>query len=337
LGVSVEIIDDLVESEQLWRSLHPTPYLLDDWLLRTRLAAHYGVRSQFFRCTGTGTILPAGIGDGKLVFFGGLHFAERNRFIGPSCGKGALLSAVANTDRPVRLLNWVDDPLPHLPLAVCDWDVPYNQYWVLPRFADFDDYLSQFDSSKQKTIRYMLRRFDITARVLDMKALEGQKPSLHSMLDRMTQSFRQRGRRFLFEHAHARRSLEICLERFAQAAKLWWLSVEFRGQLVGLGILVEQSESGKAIYLANFYDVSPNNTSGAVILAVIRQAVERRLLLDGMRGSFRLKPRYGLKPEPAYAIVNDTDWKIRCDNDLAPSELERLYGRDFGAFCTAGL
>ena len=147
----------------------------------------------------------------------------------------------------------------------------------------------------------------------------------------MARSFKKRGRQFQYEHHTRRQVLKICLQEFIQHASLWSLSVKFEGRLVGVGLMVEQAAVGEAVYFANFYRSTPNNVSGAVIISVIEHAIDRGLILDGIRGGFRLKPRYGFQPEPAYAVVNDSNWEVRLNNDLTKKEICDLYGRDFQA------
>jgi hypothetical protein len=97
---------------------------------------------------------------------------------------------------------------------------------------------------------------------------------------------------------------------------------------VGLGVLVETAD--EFIFLMNLYRAKPTSVSNAMLLGVARYALESGLRLDAMRGAFGLKARYGFRPQPRYAVVNDPAWKVRPQTDLQSDALLALYGRPFG-------
>lgn len=50
--------------------------------------------------------------------------------------------------------------------------------------------------------------------------------------------------------------------------------------------------------------------------------------LNALRGAFANKRRFGFKPVPLYALVNDNDWVVQKDKDIDPLSYKAIYGRD---------
>lgn len=300
--------------------------MLDVWPLRHALATHYGVTPLFFCTPENETILPAGLRGETIVFYGGRIYAERNGFCGSLAGADMILAHLARESRPVRLLNWQNDPLPFLAGAQHAWDVPYNQYWELPAFTDLDTYLAAHSKGFRKDFAYAARRFEIDIHT----ATEGQAflPDAEDLMLRTDQAFAARGRASIYKNDLDRAAILLTLRHFSTQEQLIWVSVRYQAALVGLAAIADDG-SDPGLYLLNLYDSSINDVSAAVLNGAVRYACGRAIGLDGLRGAFGLKPRYGFVPRPAYALVRDTDWRITPPADLPDDERIRLYGRDF--------
>lgn len=310
----------------LWQAHRPDARLLDVWPLRHALATHYGITPLFLCAPSGGAILPAGLRGETVVFYGGRIYAERNGFCGSEAGADLILAQLANESRPIRLLNWQNDPLPVLASAQRAWDVPYNQYWEFPTFADLDTYLSTRNKGFRKDFAYAVRRFEIVTHA----TADGQTflSDAENLMLRTDQAFAARGRASIYKTDVDRAAILLTLRYFAAQGQLIWISVRYRAALVGLAAIVDDGLD-PGLYLLNLYDPSINDVSAAVLNGVVRYACSRAIGLDGLRGAFGLKPRYGFAPRPAYALVHDADWCITPPADLPDDERMRLYGRDF--------
>ena len=310
----------------LWQAHRPDARLLDVWPLRHALAVHYGVKPFFLCAPDGGAILPAGLRGETVVFYGGRIYAERNGFCGLQTGADLIFSWLASESRPVRLLSWQHDPLPTLVGAQRIWDVPYNQYWELPAFVDLDTYLATQGKGFRKDFAYAARRFEIVAHA----AAEGETflSDAESLMLLTDEAFASRGRASIYKDDADRAAVLLTLRHFVAREQLIWISVRYRGVLVGLAAIVDDGLD-PGLYLLNLYDPSINDVSAAALNGVVRYACDRAIGLDGLRGAFGLKPRYGFVPRPAYALVRDADWRVVPSIDLPNDERIRLYGRDF--------
>jgi hypothetical protein len=247
--------------------------------------------------------------------------------LGPSGGERAIFDHLKRTGTPFRLLSWERDPISFFASDSMDWDVPYNQYWMVRDVRSFEDFLQRLTASRRKEARYLLRRFEIET---DDDGGRVLPETVRTLMDATAQSFIRRGRGCIYTDGHFRETAGLVLHSFRARKMLRAVHLRHEGALVGLGIFGEAPASRRAVYLFNLYADRPNDVSAAVLLAIVRYCADRGLVLDGMRGAFSLKNKYGFQPEPSYAVVNDGTWKRGLAGDLSPDEAEALYGRKFG-------
>lgn len=318
---------------ELWlTSLKPTT-IFRHWKLRSELAGVYGVEPYFLISRDHGTILPAGISDGTVVFFGGLHYSEYNDFIGPGGGEQDIFAYLEETSCNFRLLSWNRDPFEFLTPAQTLWDVPYNQYWHLPAPSVFSDICESLSRSRAKDVRYLRRRFSVET----VESESGLPPEsvLASFVEWTIESFEQRGMSTVFGNARHQLAMEILLGQLSAERQLRSVIVSYLEEPVGLGIYSVDSQNMRANYLFNLYRNEPNSVSTAVLLAIIDACSGTGLVIDGMRGAFTLKPRFGFQPKPSYALVRDPAWTVKPSTELSEECLADLYGRQFGALAAA--
>lgn len=335
--MTVKVITDISICEQIWQRHHQDVGLFDDWSVRARLAALADITPCFLEDQKTGTVLPLGVRSGELTFFGGDYYCEYNDFIGPVGGEQSLLTHLERDTRPFRLLSWRADPMQHLNERQSAWDVPFNQAWTFDPPSSFEIYQAGFSASRQKDNRYLLRRFVNLERMNTWHDADAAWTVIDRYMDYTAEVFRARERSCIYDSRPYREVVQTLIK--IAVAKGWLRTIEIvddraesvRHQDVALGVLIEVPGSGKAVYLLNLYRARPNAASNAVQIGLIQYCIEQGVKLDAMRGAFSLKSRYGLSPQPCYALVRDPNWTIRPQTDLDEQALLNLYGRDFGS------
>jgi hypothetical protein len=293
------IVTQLEECESLWDR---GGGIFDDWALRKSLADLSGVTPHFL--VEGETVLPLGMSEGGLRFYGGKYYNERNGFLGQKGGEKRILE---HLKPPLRLLSWSVDPLEWLPEAL--WDVPYNQTWVGGEFQD-------------KKSLHLLRRF------IAVTESGSDWPLIYEFMQHTALTFRGRGRDSTYENEDYIIAVAALVDYADAEGWVRLLTLMDDGEPAGLGLLIETDL--EVIFLMNLYRSKPSHVSNAVILAAIQYAQSVNKPLDALRGSFGLKKRYGMKPKPSYAVVNDPTWEVRPQTDLTEAELMALYGREFG-------
>lgn len=322
----ISVIRDPRKCAQLWTARARQWNLLTDWDLRQHLAKFYSIEPHFIMHETTGTVLPAGIREGKLQFYGGLHYCERNGFIGSPGGENDVFSYLREVGLKIRLLSWQEDPVQFLPPDLRSWDVPFNQYWEISRPRSFATHLSHLPRSISKEFSYLVRRYRPT--LADPHRLLGL---IDSFIDHTIDSFARRGSRCAYSDTEFRKMTMEVAEFWHSREALGAIILRTGGEEVGLGVFAEDRYRSETLFFLNLYKPIPSNISNCAALAVIEYACERGARLDGMRGAFSLKPRYGYSPAPSYALVHDPTWVVRTQTDLSSEALLALYRRPFGA------
>jgi hypothetical protein len=329
--MSISIEQSHAACEKLWCQASFVDPFFHDWALRATLAGLCSMEPFFLVNEHTGTILPAGNLAGKLYFFGGLRYNERNGFFGRPGGEREIFDYLEREKLRFRFLSWQDDPLPYLSFSSRSWDVPYNQYWMLSGFQSFKQYLAHFPEGRRKQYQYFDRKFLADAKLYTDGRFSEIEGRIEAFFDHTIESFRKRNKSCMYEDAQFRKSVSAVLAHFHQKGMLRLIGLTYKSEEVGWAVFAEDSRSSQAVYLLNLYKESPANVSIAALLSIIQYCTDRGLLLDGMRGAFALKPRLGFRPAPSYALVKDDTWRVRAPDDLSQSELLALYKRDFGA------
>jgi hypothetical protein len=323
-----EIITDLEECKNLWTKSHNELLPFGNWSLRVRAAEVSKVRPFFMRHRSIGTVLPLGLSDGKVVFYGGKVYSERNTFLGPKGGESDLFGALIDTGRPFRLLSWNSDPLKLAGTSVLKYEVPYNQFWIVDPFPDVEVYLDNRLQSKHiKEFRYLLRKYEYND--LNPRTAAECLKILERFIELTMESFAKRNAVSIYQESSARGIiLATCMKAYEENT-LRMTVLEYKSKPCGLAVFVDDERAARATYLLNLYAPSPSDISNGVTCAVIRYACSRGKAVDGLRGSFTLKKKFGFRAEPSFALVRDSTWIARPQSDLSPSEVQTLYGRSF--------
>jgi len=322
----IQIVADLASCEALWQPPSRDWRLLQDWELRRELAQLDGVEPYFITHQ-SGTVLPLGKKNDHLFFYGGRRYNERNGFIGSSGGERAILEFLRQSKMHFRLLSWETDPLPFVPRDCTAWDVPYNQYWEISEVGNVERWLKSLSDGTAADIAYLERKFKpviLTDVPLDL---------VSEFIGHTIEAIESRGGGT--SHNENRPSTMFSLRYLANRGKLRAVKLQYRGADIGLGVFAIDTARKEAVYLLNLYKRTPAKASNCLVATMIKFCVERGYRLDGMRGAFALKPRYGYRPQPSYALVNDPSWVIDLTSDLEADALIRLYGRPFGATAPA--
>ncbi|MEE2996011.1 MAG: hypothetical protein VX700_02610 [Pseudomonadota bacterium] len=325
---SCEIITDPDQCERLWLDSRDIALPFGDWSLRMGAARMSDITPYFLRHVATGTVLPLGLAGDMAVFFGGKVYSERNGFLGPSGGEADILEALVETGRSFRLLSWVCDPVALTSSAMAAFEVPYNQFWIADPFHDMEAYSqSRLEAKHVKEFRYLQRKFTYIDLVPENWVECAEK--IETYIKLTMQSFAKRNAHSVYSDEVARAIiLETCKNAFARNA-LRMTELEYNEECCGLAVFIDECEAERATYLLNLYAPSPSDISNGVICAVIRYASASGKPVDGLRGSFTLKKKFGFRPEPAFALVRDPNWIVKPQSDLSPSEILTLYGRPF--------
>ncbi|MGQ0671753.1 MAG: hypothetical protein ACT4N2_02570 [Hyphomicrobium sp.] len=307
-----------------WRKGHP----FDDWELRCKLAAIYGIEPRFYISLDGKAVLPCGARGNETVFFGGARFSENNGILGDFGGGEALLGSVIASGAEFSLINWCRDPFPLLSPAARAFDVPYNQYWILESDLVMEAILARVDASAGREMEYILRKFSFE--IVVPGRWDEAWSTLTDMFSRTSQVFSDRGRTFALDEALNRSAAEaVCSDAFRSGC-LVFIEVGYRGGLAGLCVMIDDPRNSEAIYLLNLCGSTPSKVSNAVAIAPIVYAARTGRRVNGLRGAFTVKKKYGYRPEASYALVRSEAWQIKPQTDLSAQELHALYARPFG-------
>lgn len=313
----MKIVRSIDDCAALWRSPSPEWCLLQDWALRLKLAEAIGMQ-PYFMVSG-GTVLPLGLFNDKLWFWGGPRYCERNGFIGERGNEREIMSALRDSSHQFRLLSWEVDPLPHVPHDCLRWDVPFNQYWEIDEYASENDWFCSLSEGECKSFNYLERKFAPT--VIGHANID----TINDFIDHTIEA---RGGKSA--HAANRVATMLTVMHLMEAGKARFLFCTYQSQVVGVGVFAVDEDRGEAVYLLNLYKKSPAKVSNCITMAIVKWCIMNGLRLDGMRGAFSLKPRVGYRPRPSYALVNDPEWKTQAKTDLPAADLILLYGRQVG-------
>ena len=201
--------------------------------------------------------------------------------------------------------------------------------WIADPFPDMESYaLERLQPKYQKEFRYLQRKFEYAE--LQPRDRQECAELLERFFELTLESFSKRNAQSVYRDESAQRSiLKTCQKAYERnALKMTLLS--FKSEPCGLAVFIDEEEAERATYLLNLYAPSPSDISNGVTCAVIRYACQSGKPVDGLRGSFTLKKKFGFRPEPSFALVRDSNWIVRPQSDLSPSELLTLYGRPFG-------
>ena len=319
---------DLQRCGDLWIA-HRSGLPFDDWELRCALAASYGIKPAFLIDEATESVLPCGKARDALCFFGGEKYSELNHALGPPGSVAALLEAAISGEDVVRLLAWDQDPLEGVGTGLQRFDVPYNQYWVIRPTPDLAVYAEALPRKAGKELLYLNRKFVFDETELSQwQALERH---IMQLVEATSSAFAKRNRPFaLDDERHRAAALSICETAFRRNA-LHVINVVYQESAVGACVIVDDPQAREAVYLLNLYHPKPSDVSNGVTLAAINYAIASQRRVNGLRGAFTLKRKYGFIPEPSYALVKDPRWQVSQQTDLNEEERRALYGRDFGA------
>ncbi len=323
-----EIITDPEQCRNLWVEYSSELLPFGRWDLRVRAAKNSHVTPFFLRHSSIGTVLPLGLSDEMFVFYGGKVFGERNGFLGPLGGEAELFDAVVDTGCPFRLLSWDIDPLKLAGKSLIEFEVPYNQYWIADPFSDMETYSNNRLQPKYvKEFRYLQRKYEYND--LAPKSWAQCLEIIEKFIELTIASFAKRNASSVYQDRSAHEIIiHTCMKAYEKKA-LRMTKLSYKSEPCGLAVFVDEDRAERATYLLNLYAPSPSDISNGVTCAVIRYACRSGKPVDGLRGSFTLKKKFGFRAEPSYALVRDLSWIVRSQSDLSPSEIKALYGRSF--------
>ncbi len=328
----VRVVTDLGECAGLWCAHGPAETIFDDWEVRSTLARISGVEPHFVVDESTGTVLPTGLIGEDLTFYGGRYYAEWNTFRGLPGGERKLLDWLASSGFQFRLLAWKSDPCPHLPPRRMAWDVPFNQYWLHNPGREFEDAFTALPAKVGKEARYLTRKYTLETAAAPQAAMG----RIEEYMEHTVTSFAKRGASCAYADREARESALSLCRTYAARGALRLIELRYKDADVGLVVLIDDPSNARAVYLLSLYRASPSDISNGATVAVLDYAYKHGREIDGLRGAFTLKRKFGFTPSPSYALVNDGDWIVQPQSDLDSEELRRLYGRAFGRTGSAG-
>lgn len=322
----VSVVRDPAVCRTLWHSGPTLAYMpFRDWDIRCELAAFDGMQLHFIVHQETGTTLPLGEKNGKLFFFGGMRYAERNGFVGGTGGEHAIFEFLRDGPKPIRLLSWVHDPAPFLPAQCRHWDVPFNQFWTVDKATTFADHVVNLAPGHSQEFQYLERKFK--PRVVT----EGFAELVDRFLEPTIEAFAKRNHTCAYADTTFMARARLFIAALERMGLLRAMVASYGGEDLGVVLFTEDAAAKESVYLLVLYKPAPSKVSNCLVLAMTKHCLDLGLTLDGMRGAFTLKPRYGLKPRPSFAVVNDPSWTIEPQTDMPPHELLALYGRPFGS------
>lgn len=322
---SVKVYTSINDCKSIWKCTYNDDSIFSNWEIREELACICGVTPFFL--VNKDTVLPIGVQGNKLIFFGGKIYSERNGFLGNKAGSKNIFKYLINGGYTMRLLSWFEDPINLLPSNCLELDKKYNQYWLFNPAGGLSEYFIRQGKSFERDYNYIFRRFDIQIRPFNVRS---DPELIQKMIIHTNHSFAKRGKKSAYNDHDVCILINSMITRANQIYKTKIIEVFRDDEIVSIGVIIEHNDK-ESVYLLNLYKPEINLASNAVVAGVTRYSFAENRIIDGLRGSFGLKKKFGFEPTPSYAIVSDTSWVDSDTYDIECDTLIKLYGREFGA------
>jgi hypothetical protein len=327
----IKVIEKPGKCSKLWKKYCNERSIFYDWEYKKICSDAFSLSPFFILNKKHDTLLPCGMVNDSLQFWGGTFYNDKNRVFGNIAGLGEIFDFINKENFRFRLLPWDIDPYPYLPDSMKSTDIPYDQYWMLNRdhAMSYDGYMSRLDKSVNDKANYLGRKFASNIRIshVQKSELNAFFQSLDELFVKQCRTFAARGKKSIYEGQIFREVIKEILEYVAYKHELEQFAFRDAGAIEGLGITINNKTIKQTVYFVILYSQAKSNISNALFVNVIKKTLERGFSLDSMRRSFTLKKKYGLEPVASFALTNDPAWNVIKPVDIDEDEYRKLYGR----------
>jgi hypothetical protein len=208
------------------------------------------------------------------------------------------------------LLSIINDCYDELNSENLKFDVPFSPTWVFPNIAQYSEIelLRSFPKKKRYKINKILKNRDNY--IFQDIEISNLKNELDLILTKHIQYFNSRG---LISGWHGLEKLFFKIaSHFLKKEHVLFKKVLQDGKLVGAFMLV-YSKTELIYFFGGSFKAENSNLSTIIYSEVLRESkkianIYNVDLLDGMRGGFGYKQKFGFLPKQLFALVNDESW-----------------------------
>lgn len=334
----MSIVTDKIECYKLAQQLYNNEDLiLGSWKVKNKLNDAFNPDKYVFFVEND-DIIPIVIKHNTCYFFGGnMPFNDYNRIVKNQSLINEMFEHLKRNNYNFRLESIRNDVFYMLGKENKQFDVPYNQNWIIDDIGNFN--LENFINDSKKKKRNKLKRAIKLYERVQIKTVSNEEYAeiyMNDILHMKIKAFRSRNKINIWEKYP---------KLYKDMFKIFFKEYDCINKIILIDNNIVASYnmviSSDEIFLAfsNCYDTSIEYLQFLVYTDLLTTSItyakfkNSNFLLNAARGNFGYKKRMGFSPTPMYAIVNCKEWTVSRNNDLSEQETSELYKRNFGYFC----
>ncbi|MCK5539084.1 MAG: hypothetical protein KAI79_19840 [Bacteroidales bacterium] len=305
-----------------------TNSILDSYGYKKILNSHYNPDAYLFFVDGK-DIIPLVIKNNLVTFYGGTQHNHINSLPNNKVLLNDMLSYLKKEEFCFQLTSIKKDYFSLLEESNKYFDVPYPVEWHYKQVQHYDE-VNLFEASSKnmkKCFKRIANRIqDYTFTTLTFIEFKAQfnviiKKHIHYFSERGIESVWKDDKYLLLK----------ILTYFNKEENLFIRLVKLKQDMVGIYILVYNNKEMIFYFISSLK--KDNNDISQIMyldkLQIAKQIATKTTItqLNGLRGGFTNKTKFGYMPVPLYALVNDDNWIVQTDSDIDPESYESVYGR----------
>tara|TARA_R110001592_G_scaffold206045_5_gene456745 strand:+ start:372 stop:1376 length:1005 start_codon:yes stop_codon:yes gene_type:complete len=333
----VRIVTDKRECYKLAEKFYSNEnMILGSWKIKNKLNNVFNPEKYAFFVEND-DIIPLVIKHNTCYFFGGnMPFNDYNVIVKNQSLINEMFKHLKRNNYNFRLESISNDVFYMLGKENKQFDVPYNQNWVISDIGNFN--LESFISNTKRKKRNKIKRAIKLYEHVQIKTVSNEEYTeryMNNILHMKIKAFRLRNKINIWE-----KHPNLYIDMFA----IFFKEYDCINKIISIDNKIVASYnmviSSDEIFLAfsNCYDTSIEYLQFLVYTDLLTTSItyakfkNNNFLLNAARGNFGYKKRMGFSPTPMYAIINDTTWLKEYNKDLTQQETKNIYLREFGCF-----
>ena len=321
----MKIITDINECHKTIQNYKNS--IFDSYGYKNILNTHYDPDAYLFFVDGE-DVIPLVVKNNLVTFFGG---TQHNVHTLPNNGPllNSMLSYLKKENYRFHLSSIIKDYFDLLEESNKYFDVPYPVEWHYKQVQHYDieNILEGLSGKKRRRIKYLMNKSqNYTFTTLTFTEFKAQ---FSLLIKKHINYFSERGKETFWK---GKENLLLELLTFLNKEEnLFIRLVKLKQDMVGIYILVYNNKEMIFYFISSLK--KDNNDISQIMyldkLQIAKQIATKTTItqLNGLRGGFTNKIKFGFMPVPLYALVNNDNWIVQTDSDIDPESYESVYGR----------
>ena len=302
--------------------------IFDSYGYKNILNRHYDPDAYLFFVDGE-DVIPLVVKNNLVTFFGGTRFFNVHTL--PKNGPllNSMLSYLKKENYRFHLSSIIKDYFDLLEESNKYFDVPYPVTWHYKQVQHYDieNILEISSKNRRKSLKRIMNKIqDYTFVTLSFSEFESQ---FSLLIEKHSNYFSER-RKETYWKGNEDFLLKL-LTYFNEEENLFIRLVKLKQDIVGIYILVYNNKE-MIFYFGSSLKKDDHYISQIMyfdMLEIAKKIATKTTItqLNGLRGGFTNKIKFGFMPVPLYALVNNDNWIVQTDSDIDPESYESVYGR----------